>query len=270
MAKGATGRAKYEAEKAKKIADKYFDLDSSSEEGEEDERDDATLDVVTRARRAAGHTTDTLKEPERLKPLTAKEGRFVEEYFVDFNATQAAIRAGYSEKTAAAIGYENLRKPHIARAVEFRRRELARKADFNAEALLARLIEELHADIADLYDERTGGLKPVHEWPLVWRTGLIAGVETAEIGGAAGVGGEEGVTLGFIRKVKMSDRTKRLDMLGKHILIQAWNLRKTLDVKVNPYDEIRQQLAGTGLRPTQIEATARDVTAGGHTLRPRE
>lgn len=50
--------------------------------------------------------------------LTPKQGRFVEEYLVDLNATQAAIRAGYSEKTAAVVGYENLRKPHVAAAVE--------------------------------------------------------------------------------------------------------------------------------------------------------
>lgn len=50
--------------------------------------------------------------------LTAKQRRFVDEFSVDLNATRAAIRAGYSEKTAAAIGNENLRKPQIAEAIE--------------------------------------------------------------------------------------------------------------------------------------------------------
>ena len=50
--------------------------------------------------------------------LTAKQERFVAEYLVDLNATQAAIRAGYSAKTAAEIGAENLRKPQIAAAVQ--------------------------------------------------------------------------------------------------------------------------------------------------------
>jgi len=49
--------------------------------------------------------------------LTAKQARFVEEYLVDLNATQAAIRAGYSKHTAKAIGHENLTKPDIAQAV---------------------------------------------------------------------------------------------------------------------------------------------------------
>lgn len=48
------------------------------------------------------------------KKLTPKQERFVQEYLIDLNATQAAIRAGYSEDTARAIGYENLTKPYIA------------------------------------------------------------------------------------------------------------------------------------------------------------
>ena len=46
--------------------------------------------------------------------LTEKQARFVAEYLVDLNATEAAIKAGYSEKTAYSIGFENLRKPEIA------------------------------------------------------------------------------------------------------------------------------------------------------------
>lgn len=49
--------------------------------------------------------------------LTAKQRRFVEEYLIDLNATQAAIRAGYSENTAGAIGHENLNKPEIVEAL---------------------------------------------------------------------------------------------------------------------------------------------------------
>ena len=49
--------------------------------------------------------------------LTPKQAAFVDEYLVDLNATQAAIRAGYSPNVAAEQGYDNLRKPHIAEAV---------------------------------------------------------------------------------------------------------------------------------------------------------
>ncbi len=49
--------------------------------------------------------------------LTPRQARFVEEYLIDLNATQAAIRAGYSKKTAFVIGYENLTKPYISAAI---------------------------------------------------------------------------------------------------------------------------------------------------------
>ena len=52
------------------------------------------------------------------KPLTAKQQLFVSEYLKDLNASQAARRAGYSSKVAAEIGYENLKKPHIAAAIQ--------------------------------------------------------------------------------------------------------------------------------------------------------
>lgn len=55
-----------------------------------------------------------------MAKLTAKQQRFCDEYLVDLNATQAAIRAGYSEKTAAVIATENLRKPNIAEYIKIR------------------------------------------------------------------------------------------------------------------------------------------------------
>lgn len=53
-----------------------------------------------------------------MAKLTTKQRRFVEEYFVDFNATQAAIRAGYSESTARSIASENLSKPDIKAEIQ--------------------------------------------------------------------------------------------------------------------------------------------------------
>ena len=55
-----------------------------------------------------------------MAKLTAKQQRFCDEYLIDLNATQAAIRAGYSEKTAAVIATENLRKPNIAEYIKIR------------------------------------------------------------------------------------------------------------------------------------------------------
>lgn len=74
--------------------------------------------------------------------LTPKQQRFVEEYLIDLNATQAAIRAGYSEKTAAVIGAENLIKPNIAKAIQEAQEKLSNKAQVTIEMVVQGLLNE--------------------------------------------------------------------------------------------------------------------------------
>lgn len=69
-------------------------------------------------------------------PLTAKQQRFVEEYLVDLNATQAAIRAGYSKASAEVIGHENLRKPGVRAEIDARRAKLTEAAEVSAERVM--------------------------------------------------------------------------------------------------------------------------------------
>lgn len=83
-----------------------------------------------------------MKTATKEKKLTPKQERFIQEYLVDCNATQAAIRAGYSAKTAASIGDENLRKPEIKDVIELRLRNLAAKTETDAEWVRRRLKEE--------------------------------------------------------------------------------------------------------------------------------
>jgi hypothetical protein len=71
--------------------------------------------------------------------LTAKQQRFVDEYLIDLNATQAAIRAGYSEKTAYSIGNENLSKPEIAKAIEGAQTARAKRTEITADRVLTEL-----------------------------------------------------------------------------------------------------------------------------------
>jgi phage terminase small subunit len=71
--------------------------------------------------------------------LTPKQERFIAEYLIDLNATQAAIRAGYSPKTAYSIGNENLSKPDIALRVKQRRDEVAKVAELTQEWVLSNL-----------------------------------------------------------------------------------------------------------------------------------
>src|SRR5882724_1801576 len=71
--------------------------------------------------------------------LTPKQQKFIAEYLIDLNATQAAIRAGYSKKTARFIGHENLTKPDIALEVAKRQAKRADKLEVTAESVVAEL-----------------------------------------------------------------------------------------------------------------------------------
>lgn len=71
-----------------------------------------------------------------MTKLTPKQEMFCKEYLVDLNATQAAIRAGYSEKTAEVIGCENLRKPNIADYIQKAMDKRSEKVEISAEWVL--------------------------------------------------------------------------------------------------------------------------------------
>lgn len=76
-----------------------------------------------------------------MAKLTAKQERFIDEYLIDLNATAAAIRAGYSEKTARVIAAENLTKPNILARITERKAELHKKAELSQEWVLEKLKE---------------------------------------------------------------------------------------------------------------------------------
>lgn len=81
--------------------------------------------------------------------LSTKQQAFINAYLECYNATEAALRAGYSEKTAHAIGWENLRKPEILEAIQARLDETA----MSANEVLMRLAEHARGDIDDYLDD---------------------------------------------------------------------------------------------------------------------
>lgn len=145
--------------------------------------------------------------------LTDKQEMFCREYLIDLNATQAAIRAGYSAKTANRTASENLSKPDI----QFRITELKAKRNedvsINAEYVLKRLVEIDQMDVLDILNSN-GDLKPVAEWPKVWRT-TLSGLEVMEMA-------SEGNAAALLKKIKWPDKVKNLELLGKHISVQAF------------------------------------------------
>lgn len=161
--------------------------------------------------------------------MNARQSAFVNEYLIDLNATQAAIRAGYSAKTAYSQGERLLKNAEVAAAVSAAQAERSQRTRINADWVLSRLGAEVEADLADLYRE-DGSVKPVHEWPLIWRQGLVAGVEVERLA--------EGI--GTVTKIKISDRIKRIDLIGKHIDVQAFKEKVehtgAINITINPED----------------------------------
>lgn len=153
-----------------------------------------------------------------MKELTPKQQRFVEEYLLDLNATAAARRAGYSLKTAEWQGPQLLAKTHVAAAIAAAQQARSERTKVDADWLLMRLHEEAEADLADLYSP-DGSLKPVHEWPEVWRKGLVAGVEVLEEFSGSG---REREQIGWVKKVKLADRVKVKELIGRHVAIGAF------------------------------------------------
>lgn len=109
--------------------------------------------------------------------------------------------------------------------IEARRAEMVAAARLDAQDVLARLKDEVEADIADLFDAE-GKLLPVGEWPLVWRRGLVSGIEVEELWEGRGKDREQ---VGTLRKIKLSDRLKRIELIGKHIGVQAFKERVEVD-----------------------------------------
>ena len=89
-------------------------------------------------------------------PLTDKAQRFCEEYTVDLNATQAMIRAGYSRRTAAQTGHENLRKPEIAARINELRAKQTKKTEITIERVLTELAKIAFADMGSIVADKGG------------------------------------------------------------------------------------------------------------------
>ncbi|HHR6116736.1 TPA: terminase small subunit [Providencia alcalifaciens] len=149
--------------------------------------------------------------------LTDKQEMFCREYLIDLNATQAAIRAGYSEKTANRTASENLSKPDIQLRISELLKKRSDRLQIDADYVLNRLVEIDQMDVLDiLHDD--GGIKPIHEWPKVWRTSL-SGMDLAEM--FESKDGERDL-VGIMKKIKWPDKVKNLELLGKHVKVQAF------------------------------------------------
>lgn len=140
--------------------------------------------------------------------LTAKQEKFCIEYLKDLNATQAAIRAGYSEKTAAVIGAQNLIKLNIQEFIQSAREKDANSAEITRQKVINEYAKLAFFDIRKVLTI-DGGLKDTTEWDGD-SAAAIAGLESYDEKEP-----DSGIVLGTVRKIKISDKRAALDSLCK-------------------------------------------------------
>lgn len=153
-----------------------------------------------------------------MQELTGQQKLFVREYMIDLNATQAAIRAGYSAKTAESMGNKLMQKPHIKAAIQKQMDKRSRKTDITAERVLQELAKIGFADIKDFLRYETE--KTVVDYddegnPVYGYKQIVEAKPSEEIDGT--LVNEVSIGKDGTFRFKMHDKKAALEMLGKHL-----------------------------------------------------
>lgn len=159
--------------------------------------------------------------------LRDKQKRFIEEYLIDLNATQAAIRAGYSEKTAYSIGQENLKKPEVQAAIQEAQNKRSERVQISQDDVLRGLLENIEISM---------GRKTVIE------------TEISRIDGGAIVSTD------IVKKrYEPHAVNKSLELLGKHLGMFSQKVEVSGDLQIEQKTEL--DLSGLNLEELdQLEA----------------
>jgi phage terminase small subunit len=150
--------------------------------------------------------------------LSGKEERFCQEYIIDLNATQAAKRAGYSERSASEIGYENLRKPQIIDFISQLKEARSKRTEVTADKVLKELAKLGFSNIQD-YIEDDHTIKNLKEIGRK-KSAAISSIKktTRKIGAEL---------LDETIEFKLYDKKGALELIGKHIgFFREDNLQK--------------------------------------------
>ena len=164
--------------------------------------------------------------------MNARQPRFVEEYLIDPNATQAAIRAGYSKKTARSIGQENLTKPDIAAAVRQAQDKRAERTQITSDQVVRELALIGFGRMGDFYDKDSGRMLEVHELPAEAQARLSSIKLTRERTHTTGDGVDETIVNEATIELKVWDRIRSLELLGKHLGMFTERVAVSADVSL--------------------------------------
>ena len=169
--------------------------------------------------------------------MTPKQEMFCREFLIDLNGTQAAIRAGYSAKTANRIATENMSKPEIKRRIEELKQQRQEVIGVDASYVLQRLIDIDQMDARDILND-DGSVKPIYDWPDVWRQS-ISGVDLMEISNSENVAAT-------LKKLKWPDKIKNLELLGRHVSVAAFKDRLELSGNVGLAERMKKARERSG------------------------
>lgn len=172
--------------------------------------------AVNKKKKAA--TKKKAQAKSEAAELTEKQKMFCEEYLKDYNGTQAAIRAGYSERSAGQIAGENLKKHEIQQYLSKRFETVANKMQISQERTMLEIARLAYSDIRKFYTV-DGALKPITELDDD-AAAALAGVEVYEER-VSDATADEVVVAGTTKKIKTYDKTKALEMLAKHFKIYS-------------------------------------------------
>ncbi|MCX7132283.1 terminase small subunit [Aeromonas sp.] len=177
-----------------------------------------------------------------MAKLSDKQELFAREYLKDLNATQAAIRAGYSAKTAqmqsSRLLLNVMVQGRIAELKAARNEELKIDANY----VLRRLVEIDEMDVLDIMTDEMN-IKPVSQWPPVWRR-YLTGFDLAEMFEGRG---DDREMVGILKKIKWPDKVKNLELLGKHVSVQAFR------------DQVASEVSGPGGGPVRYSDMTDEV-----------
>lgn len=147
--------------------------------------------------------------PDRFK---ARREAFCQEYLKDLNGTQAAIRAGYSRKTAGVQAGAILKRPDVKARVEELKAERAKRCGVEADAVLLELAKIAFSDPRQLFDG-SGSILSIQD--LDDKTArAVASVEVEELFEGRG---EDRSKIGVAKKIRLWDKPKALELLAKHL-----------------------------------------------------
>ena len=162
-----------------------------------------------------------------MAKLTEKQKRFVEEYLIDLNATQAAIRAGYSPNTAKEVGCQNLTKLNIANAIDKALADRSKRTGINQDRVVQELARIAFVNAADVINpEDASVLNSATKDDLA----CIQAIKVKSMDGDKGFSIE--------REVKLADKLKALELLGKHLGMFKDNVSVESTVSVVIVDDI--------------------------------